>query len=479
MSAFLGHLHPALVHLPIGIILLALSFEWLSHRGAFEYLAPAVRLTYGFGAIAAILACTTGYLLAEGGGYDSETLERHRWVGIATAVFSSVRFLAERSKAFQGLPKGIRILPSLTLLILISVGGHLGGTLTHGSGYLLEGAPAWVRNSLGEEKTAPHSVTLVADVQAARVYDDLVSRILQEKCTGCHGEGKQKGGLRLDESARILSGGEHGKVIVSGDPGGSELYRRAMLPLEDDDHMPPKGKPQLTAAETALLEWWIRNGHDFEKKVRDFPQSTSEKTFLASFQTGASSKSAAPPSLLPVEEVEAASASVLQSLGSLGVLIMPLDPSRNYLRVSFQNLERPADSVAALLSGIREQLLVLDLAGTDLSDAGCSPLSELPNLRRLNLTDTRITDAGLTRLATLTELEVLNLNGTYITGNGLRAIASVKKLRNLYLFRTRVNAAEVAALAGTLPSTRIDTGNYRLPLLEGDTSEVTVPPKAK
>jgi uncharacterized membrane protein len=477
MSEFLGHLHPALVHLPIGIILLALSFEWLSHRGAFEYLAPAVRLTYGFGAIAAILACTTGYLLAEGGGYDSVTLERHRWVGIATAVFSSARFLADGSKALQGLPKGIRILPSLTLLILISVGGHLGGSLTHGSGYLLEGAPAWVRNGLGEEKTSPTAI--IADVQEARVYEDLVSRILQEKCTGCHGVGKQKGGLRLDESARILTGGEHGKVIVAGDPGGSEMYRRAMLPMEDDDHMPPKGKPQLTAAETALLEWWIRNGHDFEKKVRDIPQSASEKTFLASFQTGASSTSAAPPSLLPIEEVEAASPSVLLSLGSLGVLVMPLDPSRNYLRVSFQNLERPADSVAALLKGVRDQVLVLDLAGSDLSDAGCTPLAELRNLRRLNLTHTRITDAGLTRLATLTELEELNLNGTDITGDGLRSIASLKKLRNLYLFRTRVNAAEVAALARTLPSTRIDTGNYRLPLLEGDTSEVTMPPKAK
>ncbi|NDC78035.1 MAG: hypothetical protein EBZ67_09220 [Chitinophagia bacterium] len=243
--------------------------------------------------------------------------------------------------------------------------------------------------------------------------------------------------------------------------------------------MPPKGKPQLTAAETALLEWWIRTGHDFQKKVRDIPQTESDKTFLASFRTGSSSKSATSPSLLPVEEVQAAPASVLQALRSLGILVMPLDPSRNYLRVNFQNLERPADSVAALLSGIREQLLVLDLAGTDISDAGCSSLSELRNLRRLNLTDTRITDAGLSRLATLTELEELNLNGTEITGNALRSLASLKKLRSLYLFRTRVKAAEVDALAGAFPSTHIDTGNYRLPVLEGDTTEVTPPPKAK
>lgn len=478
MSAFLGHFHPALVHLPIGIILLALLFEWLSHRAAYGYLAPAVRPAYGLGALSAILACVTGYLLAEDGGYDPETLERHRWLGISTASFASARYLAERLKAFQGLSKSIRMLPALTLLILITVGGHLGGTLTHGSGYLLEGAPAWVRNGLGEDRAVPAAI-LVADVQEAKVYDDLVTRILQEKCTGCHGLEKQKGGLRLDETARILSGGEHGKVLVAGDPGGSEMYRRAMLPMEDDDHMPPKGKPQLTAAETALLEWWIRNGHDFKKKVRDIPQAETEKTFLASFQTGAASKSASAPSLLPVDEVDAAPASLLQTLRSLGVLVMPVDPSRNYLRVSFQNLERPADSVAALLIDIRKQILILDMAGSDLSDAGCTPISELRNLRRLNLTETRITDAGLARLTTLTELESLNLNGTGITGNALQSLASLKKLRNLYLFRTKVNAAEVSALAGSFPSTRIDTGNYRLPLLEGDTSEIPDPPKAK
>lgn len=478
MSSFLGHFHPALVHLPIGIILLAFLFEWLSHRSSFEYLAPAVRPAYGLGAISAILACLTGHLLAEEGGYDSYTLERHRWVGIATASLATLRFALDRSVAFQQLKHRLRTIPSLALLLLISVGGHLGGTLTHGSGYLLAGAPDWLRSGLGEENVRQTAIQ-VADVQEARVYDDLVARILQEKCTGCHGVEKQKGGLRLDQAALILQGGEHGKVLGSGEPSGSEMYRRAMLPLEDEDHMPPKGKPQLTAAETALLEWWIRNGHDFEKKVRDIPQTPSDRTLLVSFRTGSSPEAAGTTSILPAEEVEAAQASVVQALRSLGVVVMPLDPSRNYLRVNFRNLTRPADSVAGLLSDIREQVLMLELAGSDLTDAGCVPLSELRNLRKLNLTDTRITDAGLSNLARLTELDALNLNGTDITGAGLRPLASLKKLRNLYLFRTKVNAAEVSALAGTIPSARIDTGNYRLPLLEGDTSEVTAPPKGE
>jgi uncharacterized membrane protein len=478
MSAFIGHFHPVLVHLPIGILLLAVVFDWLSYREGFASLAPAVRPAYGLGALSALLACLTGYLLALDGGYDSDTLERHRWVGIATAVFSSLRFLMGRSKAFLGLRKGMRIMPALMLLILVSVGGHLGGTLTHGSGYLLEGAPAWVRNGLGED-TAIHSAIRVADEQQAKVYDDLVAHILQEKCTGCHGTAKQKGGLRLDAADWILEGGEHGKILRAGDPGGSELYRRAMLPLEDDDHMPPKGKPQLTAAETALLEWWIRNGHDFQKKAGEIPQTEEVRMVLASFRQGGTVAKTDIATYLPPEDVEAPEESVLQALRSLGVVVMPIDPSRHYLRLNFQNLTRSADSVARLLSGIREQVLWLDLSGTDLTDAGCPSLAELKHLSRLNLSDTRITDQGLTPLTSLKELRHLNLTGTGVTAKGLRTLTPLGKLKDMYLYRTMVAPSETRALAGMFPSARLDTGNYRLPILPGDTSEVAEVPRPK
>ena len=49
-----------------------------------------------------------------------------------------------------------------------------------------------------------------ADPAAPVSYRDAIAPIFQEKCTGCHGEQKQKGGLRLDTYAAVMKGGEDG-----------------------------------------------------------------------------------------------------------------------------------------------------------------------------------------------------------------------------------------------------------------------------
>jgi hypothetical protein len=42
-----------------------------------------------------------------------------------------------------------------------------------------------------------------------------------------------------------------------------------LLPLKDDDHMPPEGEPQPSAAEITLLEWWINAGGPAAVKVEE------------------------------------------------------------------------------------------------------------------------------------------------------------------------------------------------------------------
>ena len=61
----------------------------------------------------------------------------------------------------------------------------------------------------------------------------------------------------------IQKGGENGAVIVPGKPDESPLLRRCELPLDDDDHMPPEGKPQPTAEELAALRAWLAAGAPF------------------------------------------------------------------------------------------------------------------------------------------------------------------------------------------------------------------------
>ncbi len=81
----------------------------------------------------------------------------------------------------------------------------------------------------------------------------------------------------MDSPEFILTGGEDGKAIVPGKPGEGELLRRLLLPLDNEDHMPPKEKTQLSATEIEILDWWISTGADVHKKIKELPQSEKAK----------------------------------------------------------------------------------------------------------------------------------------------------------------------------------------------------------
>ena len=48
------------------------------------------------------------------------------------------------------------------------------------------------------------------------VFKDVILPILKSRCVECHGPETVKGGLRLDDFAAIMKGGENGPAIVSG-----------------------------------------------------------------------------------------------------------------------------------------------------------------------------------------------------------------------------------------------------------------------
>ena len=56
---------------------------------------------------------------------------------------------------------------------------------------------------------------------------------------------------------------------MAGKAAESLMIRRLLLPLSQDDHMPPEGKPQPTSAEIGLLEWWINAGAPETRIVGD------------------------------------------------------------------------------------------------------------------------------------------------------------------------------------------------------------------
>jgi len=87
-----------------------------------------------------------------------------------------------------------------------------------------------------------------------------VQPVFKASCFKCHGEMKQKGGLRVDTLEAVLKGGENGVIVVKGDSAKSSLVH-SIARLNDDIAMPPDGKGDpLTAEQVGLVRAWIDQG---------------------------------------------------------------------------------------------------------------------------------------------------------------------------------------------------------------------------
>jgi mono/diheme cytochrome c family protein len=96
---------------------------------------------------------------------------------------------------------------------------------------------------------ATRDIDFAADVQP----------IFAASCLQCHGDEKQKGGLRLDRRDDVLKGGDaYGPSIIPGDSGASPLIR-IVAGLDEDMMMPQKGD-SLTAEQIGVLRAWIDQG---------------------------------------------------------------------------------------------------------------------------------------------------------------------------------------------------------------------------
>lgn len=460
VSEFIGRFHPLIVHLPIGILLIALLLQWLSRKKEYAIAHGVLKLLWGLGAAFAIISCITGYLLSVHDEYDDTAVALHMWCGIAVAAVSLLLFAKVSAKQTDALYKG----GAVVLLLLITVTGHFGGSLTHGSDYLFSALAADSSdNSTGVIKP-------IANVQEAQVYGDIVKPILQTRCYNCHGPQKQKGGLRLDDTARILKGGEDGPVLQAGNAKESDLMKSLLLPREHKEHMPPKEKPQLTERQLALIHWWIDGGASFNKKVKELPQPEDLKPALAALQHEELKK--VDVAVIPTEPVSPPDAAAVAALKNKGVMVLPVAQGSNYLMVNFTMASGITDKEAALLAPLKKQLVWLKLGSTGISDSALQTIAQCTNLYTLWLDHTAITDKGVSRLQALKNLQMLNLVGTAVTVNGLLPLQSLKHLKRLYLYQTNINSVGWPQLQKAFPQTAIDTGGYSVPTLASDTTTV-------
>ncbi len=101
--------------------------------------------------------------------------------------------------------------------------------------------------SAGAEPAPP------ADAEGSEFFERRVRPLLAEHCYACHGDKRQRSGLRLDSVENILKGGDRGHAIIPSQPDQSLLIR-AIRYTDDTLRMPPKGKlPEAQVADLIAL----------------------------------------------------------------------------------------------------------------------------------------------------------------------------------------------------------------------------------
>ena len=95
--------------------------------------------------------------------------------------------------------------------------------------------------------------------EPVRHFESRIRPLLIEKCQRCHGEARQRGGLRLDSAKALLAGGEKGPAIESGHPENSLLVKMLKADGKGDLKSMPPDRP-LSPGEIHDVELWIRKG---------------------------------------------------------------------------------------------------------------------------------------------------------------------------------------------------------------------------
>ncbi len=466
-ALFFGRLHPLFVHLPIGFLIIALFLEIGQRMGKLSVTENTKTFILLCAAVGATVSCIAGLLLASGGGYEEETLSRHQWQGIGVAVFAWVAWLAN-TRFLNSAPGWLPALyvPAFGLSVLLMfTAGHIGGTLTHGDGYLTQYAPDAIRLVAGlppkDESADAGEIKPLADVDQAVVYAEIVQPILNTRCVQCHGRSKQKGDLRLDGYGHVGKGGENGPVLSPGKGGESALVKVCLLPVEDDLHMPPKGKPQLTSAQIGLISWWIDQGAPEDKKVADLEKNDEIAVSLMALGSGnAGGEGKAAPGGVDLSKITAPEPdkNTVSELRKLNLIVSPVSKDQNIVEVSAVNAPGFSDTHMALLQKLSDQVVWLKIGGTAVTDKAIKDISGLKHLNKLHLDHTGITDEGIAQLENLPGLEYLNLIGTKVSDASVGKIAGLKGLKSIYLWQSAVSDSGIAELRRLRPDLHVVGG---------------------
>jgi uncharacterized membrane protein len=441
----IGRLHPMVLHFPIVLIVAYALCRWLTPKEgtpAADWLRPFGDRLLLWAAFAAVVTALAGILLSRETAYEGSAIGWHKWTGTLTSLALLALLLGKDVTAI-GNQRWIAILP----LAIVIIAGHLGGDLTHGTGYVF--API-------KAATPP-----VPPYDEAMVYADLVRPVIAARCMQCHNSGTTKGGLNMEDPVQFAKGGRNGKPWDTTAEEMGLLLSRIHLPPEDKKHMPPANKTQLTEQEGKILYAWIRDGAPFDKKVVELASTDSLQIIAAKVLRSNEEETF---DFSPADE------KTIAALRTNYRAITPLATGSPALAVDFYGAGLFESKQLTELSPLKEQIVSLNLDKMPVTDKDLPNLAAFRNLRQLNLDFTRITGVGLSVLTQLPKLSSLSLSGTPINGDDLKTLAALPSLRKLYCWKTRIPDAVISSVRQQRKDLQLSTG------FNGDTVRIRLNP---
>lgn len=428
-----GRAHPLVLHFPIVLLLLAFLFEILifsSRQPALKNVADWILLAAAFtSAVAALM----GFFLSKEAGYEGNDITIHKWMGISCSILSFVWF------AFRQMVRRKKVITltigSLSSVVLL-ITGHKGANITHGSDFLL--APV-----MNQTKTP------AVHLDDAVLYSHLIQPLLEAKCMSCHNSNKAKGELIMETEQLLLKGGKHGRPWDTSAAGLGLMMQRIHLPVDNEEHMPPKGKPQLTEEETRLLHFWIKNGASFTQKVKELPDNDSLRLIASLFLK---------PDITGSYNFSAAEGHTIKELNTEYRVITPIASGSPALAVNFYGIAQFKNDQLKELEKIKNNIVSLHLSKMPVTDEDLKFISQFKNLTNLNISFTLIKGTGLKYLSGLQQLKQLSLSGTAVQYDHLKFLIPLKKLLSVEIWNTPIDGRDLLLLQKKFSKARFETG---------------------
>ena len=432
ITTLIGHLHPVVVHLPIGFLALAILFELLSYFKKFEQLKIAIPITLLVGFITAVLSCIFGYLLSLGGEYEFSKINNHKIAGITLAVASGLLFISTTTvvKKIFSIPRLIFSSLCVVVLLIMIYTGHQGGSLTHGSDYL--------SIKLIDEPIRKKPIS----VAEALLFEEVVQPILIQRCGQCHREGKMKGQFSVQTLETLLKGGKTRAAVVAGSLNKSELFNRITLDPSNEKYMPADGKTPLTKAEIEIIQWWIEKGMATKgKKIAELKVSPEIQSKIAIVlgignSTAVSETAITETSIINPEIPALSNTALIDSLRNKGINVRLMLHQPVMLDITIPpGMSASLNSIKPILQSIAKNVIWLNLSDNGLTDNDLDFLSGMTNLEKLRLEKNPITDKIVPQLSGLKHLEAVNLNETNVSEAGIEKLKQVPGIKRVYQWK--------------------------------------------